>query len=218
MTPEYVVIGLGRFGAAVARELARRGQAVLALDVNADKVEELSLEIETVAAADATDEAVLRELHVQRMACAIVAIGTDSMEASILATALLRQLGVPRIIARSLGPLHARVLLSVGAHTVVNPEQEIGQRVARRLVQPNILEKLSLAGDVSLAELSAPPSFVGHTPIELKLRERYDVTVVAVRRDGDVQPVGAPDDAFREDDVLIVVGSPEAIDRLAELT
>lgn len=217
MTPEYVVIGLGRFGAGVARELSRRDQAVLAIDIDPERVDELALEIESVAAGDATDEAVLRELQVDRMACAIVAIGTDSMEASILATALLRQLGVPRIIARSLGPLHARVLLSVGAHTVVNPEAEIGQRVARELVQPNILEKLSLSGDISLAEMRVPESFVGRNAVELKLRERYAVTAVAVRRDGEVQPVGGPDDAFRTADVIILVGAPAAIDRLAEL-
>lgn len=217
MPPEYVVIGLGRFGSSVARELSRRGQSVLAIDSDPERTEELALELEAVVTADATDEAVLRELQVHRMACAIVAIGTDSMEGSILATALLRQLGVPRIIGRSLSALHSRVLLSVGAHTLVNPEEEIGRRLARKLVQPNILEKLSLTGDVSLAEIRVPASFVGRSLLELRLRERHAATVVAIRRGQEVAPVARPDEPFQGDDVLIVVGAPEAIDSLASV-
>ncbi len=217
MTPEFVVIGLGRFGASVARELVRRGQAVLAIDVDAERVQALSSEIESVAIADATDEAVLREFQVQRMECAVVGIGTDSMEASILTTALLRQLAVPRIVARALGPLHARVLLSVGAHTIVNPEQEIGRKLARELTQPNILERLSLSSGVTLAEVRVPESFFGRSPVELALRERHAITVVAVHRDGEPRPISGPEDRFQEGDVMIVVGTPEALDRVAEI-
>lgn len=217
MTSEYIVLGLGRFGASVARELSGRGQSVVAVDVDPERVDELSRELSSVVIADATDEAALRELQVERVTCAIVAIGTESMESSILATALLRQLGVSRIIARSLGTLHGRVLLSVGAHTVVNPEQEIGQRVARRLVQPNILERLNLAGGVVLAEIELPSTFVDRSAIDLQLREKYGVTVAAVSRDGEVRPVGDAEDTFRERDVLIVVGSPDAIDRFSDI-
>lgn len=215
MGSEYVVIGMGRFGTAVARELSRRGESVLSIDSDPDRVEKLGLELEHVVAADAASESVLRELHVQRMDCAIVAIGTDSMENSILATALLRQLGVPKIIARSLGTLHGRVLLSVGAHRIVNPEEEIGQRVSHELVQPNVLEKLQLSENTVLIEVEIPASFVDRSPVDLRLRERFDVTVLAVRRGEDVMPLARPEEPFRTDDILVVIGSPKAVDAFA---
>ena len=132
---DYCVIGLGIFGRAVVLSLKAEGQAVLALDSNQEEVDRMASELDTVVCADATDEEALRELRIERFGCAVVAIGAESMEASILVTALLRQFGVPQIVARSLGTLHARVLRAVGAHQVVSPEWEAGQRLARQLGQ-----------------------------------------------------------------------------------
>ena len=178
MPQQFAVVGLGTFGRSVALNLAHSGQAVLAVDRNEEEVAALAGELDAVVCVDATDEATLREIGVDRMACVVVAIGAESMEASILVTALLRQLGVPRIVARALTELHARVLHAVGAHEVVSPEAEMGLRLARRLAEPNVIARLELGTDAELAELAAPQSFVGKSLVELDVRRRstYRVT------------------------------------------
>lgn len=155
MSGEFAVIGLGQFGMAVAKSLAKQGQAVLVIDNNMDHVEEIKDEVDAAVRADATDEDALYGLRLEQMSCVIIAIGAHSMESSILATALLSQMGVPRIIARAVNQLHARILNAVGAHEVVDPEQEMGFRLARRLSQPSIVEQLQL-GNATLAEVEAP--------------------------------------------------------------
>ena len=200
MVGQFVVIGLGMFGRNVALNLARSGQAVLAIDLDQEEVDRLAPDLDSVIRADATDEEALRELRLERMSCAVVAIGAQSMEASILTTALLRQIGVPRIVARSLSELHARVLRAVGAHEVVSPEEEMGQRLARRLAEPSVLERLELGDDAQLAELAAPESFIGKSLVELD-------GAPAVRRHGGGDPArrlgarqhraGRPDSARR---------------------
>jgi trk system potassium uptake protein TrkA len=208
---EFVVIGLGIFGRVVASSLARENQSVLAIDINDDEVNKMAAELDTVVRADATDEGALRELRVERMSCAVVAIGAQSMEASILTTALLRQMGVPHIIARSFSTLHARVLRAVGAHEVVSPEEEMGRRLAYRLSHPNILERFDLGEHAQIAEVEVPAQFVGKTLVETDVRRRYELTVVAIHRGADV--IANPDRSqqLRSDDVLVVVGTPEAV-------
>jgi trk system potassium uptake protein TrkA len=191
---------------------------VLAIDPDEAVVAELAVDLESVVAADATDETALRELHVDRMGTAIVAIGMDSMQASILATALLRQLGVPRIIARSLSPLHARVLVAVGAHTVVNPEEEVGRRLARQLSEPSVLKRYELSSDASLAEVELPASFIDKSIHELDVRRQYDVTVLAIRRGGEIKAIETSEETLRENDVLVVIGPDDAVRRLAEVS
>ena len=217
MISQFVVIGLGRFGQSLAIHLARAGHSVLGIDPDETILAELAVELDSVVAADATDEAALRELQVDRMETAIVAIGMDSMQSSILAVALLRQLGVPRIVARSLTPLHSRVLVAVGAHTVINPEAEVGRRLAQELAEPSVLRRYELTGDVSLAELAIPASFIEKAVAELMLPEKYGVTILAIRRGSDVRPVQSGDRVLRENDKLIVTGPDDAVRRLAEV-
>jgi trk system potassium uptake protein TrkA len=215
---EFVVIGLGRFGQSLALNLSRAGHSVLAIDPDERVVAELAADLDAVVAADATDEAALRELNVDRMGTAVVAIGMDSMQASILTTALLRQLGVPRIVARSLSPLHSRVLVAVGAHTVVNPEEEVGRRLARRLSEPSVLKRYELSGDTSLAEIELPASFVDKTVTDLDVRAKFGVTVLAVRRNDDIVAITTGAESFRENDVLVVIGPDEGVRRLSEVS
>jgi trk system potassium uptake protein TrkA len=214
---DFVVIGLGRFGRSVALNLARHDQSVLAIDSNPELVSTIGAELESVACADATEEAALRELRVDRMGCAIVAIGTESMEASILTTALLKQLGVPRVVARSLGALHGRVLLAIGANRLVNPEEEIGERVARQLAQPNVLERMEIGPRAAFVEVALPGSFADSTLAELQIRQRFGVSVVAVRRGGEIYPMIDADMTLQADDVLLLLGSPAALDKIASL-
>jgi trk system potassium uptake protein TrkA len=218
MAHEFLVVGLGIFGRAVVRRLDEAGVAVLAVDRDPRAVEEVAEALDVVAATvDATDEAAMRELGMQRVSCAVVALGVDSKESSILATALLSQLGVPQIVARSLGPLHARVLRAVGAHRVVSPEEEMGKRLARQLATPSVLDRLDLGDETVLAEVEVPETFVGRTLLQLDLRRRQGITVVALRRGGRVEAGVDPDLELKSGDVMVVVGSEKAVERLGAL-
>ncbi len=214
---DFCVIGLGMFGRAVALSLTSHGQAVLGIDSDRDEVDRIASELDTVVCADTTDEEALRELRVERISCAVVAIGAQSMEASILTTTLLRQLGVSQIVARALGPLHARVLRAVGAHRVINPEREMGENLALQLAQPTVLERFDLGDEVEVAELEAPRAFIGRTLVELGVRRRFGLSVAAIRRADKVFATLDGGEQIREGDVLIVIGGYKAIADLAAL-
>jgi trk system potassium uptake protein len=213
---EFAVIGLGQFGMSVARHLARQGASVLAIDMDPDLVDDAAPEVDLALQADATDERTLEELQLNTMSCVVVAIGAHSIEASVLTTALMKQVGVPRIVARAMGDLHARVLRAIGADEVVNPEEEMGRRLASRLVEPSILEQVDLGGS-QLAEVEAPESFVGKDLIEADIRNRYSISVMAIQRGEQVIANPRPSEVIKTGDILVVVGSVESIRRVASL-
>ena len=241
MGSRIAVIGMGIFGREVAMSLARRGYSVLAIDLDPDLIEGVKDHVDQALVLDTTDERALYEAKVDDVAIAVNAIGTQHIENSILTTALLRQLEVPRVIARATNELHERILRQVGATEVVNPEQELGQKVAYQIARPGLREVLSLAEGVCVAEIPVPPSFVGRTLDKLEVRRRYGVTVIGVQRvraakglsaspepteqERDVNRLlsgersfilnVAPDkDAFLEDDTLVVIGKEEDVERL----
>lgn len=214
---DFCVIGLGVFGRAVALSLAAQGQGVLCVDSDQEEVDRMASELDTVVCADTTDEVALRELRIERIGCAVVAIGAQSMEASILTTTLLRQLGVPQIVARALGPLHARVLLAVGAHRVVSPEWEMGESLARQLAQPSVLDRFDLGDEVEVAEVEVPEGFVGQTLVELDVRRRFGVSVAAIRRGDRVLATLDGDERLEQGDVMVVIGQGGSIADLAAL-
>jgi trk system potassium uptake protein TrkA len=216
MPGEYAVIGAGQFGRAVALSLVQQGETVLVVDRRADLLEELAADVEAVMALDSTDEQTLVEAGIDRVATVVVAIGTDSREASIMTTALLSQLGVPRIVARAANELHARVLRAVGAHEVVTPEEEMGRRLALRLVRPGIKEQLEL-GNATLAEVDVPEQLVGQSLRQTDLRNRFHLSVVVIKRGEQVLPNPAGDEEFQPGDVLVLFGDKAAIARLAAL-
>jgi len=205
------------FGRAVALSLASEGEAVLGVDTNQEEVDRIAAELDTVVCADATDEQALRELRIERIGCCVVAIGAESMEASILTTTLLRQLGVPHIVARALGPLHARVLRAVGAHRVVSPEWEMGESLARQLAHPSVLERFDLGDEVEVAEIEVPQTLVGRTLVELDIRRRFGVSVAAIRRGDRVYATLDGGEKIQAGDVLVVIGRDEGIADLAAL-
>jgi trk system potassium uptake protein TrkA len=217
MSGEFAVIGLGQFGRAVALSLVREGAAVLAIDKEQERAQMVEAEVDAVACADATDERALDELGLERMSCVVVAMGVRARETSILTTALLRQRGVPRIISRAANELHARVLLAVGAHEVINPELQMGQRLARNLAHPTILEQIALDENTNLVEVAAPEQFISKTLVEIDLRRRYGVSVIAVRRGGQVMPQTAADERLIRGDRLLIVGPPASVRRVASL-
>ncbi len=217
MSNQFLVIGLGTFGSNVALSLASNGQSVLAVDRDEERVRQVAQTIEAVVCADATDETAMRELQLERVSCAVVAIGGDALENSILSTALLRQIGVPRIVARGLGELHERVLRAVGADEVLQVEAEMGQRLARRLAEPNVLERMALGEDAELAELEVPESFAGKSLVTLDIRRKYGVTVVAFRRGGTFRALLHGNDVLQSGDQMVVIGERDGINRLASL-
>lgn len=214
---EFAVIGLGRFGRSLVEALRAESQTVLAVDIDRRRVENVADLVDGAVVCDTTDEEALASLGLERMSCVTVAIGERATEASILTTALLRQIGIPRIVARSFNDLHARVLRSVGAHEVVNPESEMGARLASQLANPNILDRLQM-GDAEIAEVSAPESFVGRSLENLDLRNRAGVTVLALRRGDEVLANPSADDEVESGDVLVLLGRDEAMRKLAART
>ncbi len=217
MKRQAIVVGLGQFGMSVARALANRGVEILAVDINPDRVRTASSFVAEAARFDATDaEAIARTAPERRDVC-ICAIGDEAREASIICTALLRQMGAERVIARANDDVHARILTLVGAHQVVNPEREFGERFANQILHEEIKGEMSLGEGILITEIEIPDAFVGKSLADLRLRHRYGITVVAVRK-GESGPIILPDpnQVFSADDYLVVVSAEGAVAKLME--
>lgn len=224
----FAVIGLGVFGRQVCATVANRGGSVIAIDNDPDTIERIKETVTQAVLVNATDEDALSQAPLGDVDVAVVAMG-DNVEASILATALLKRQAVPYVIARAVSPVHAQVLKQVGADEVINVELDAGTRLGSRLIAPQIVEQISLSADISVAELHVPQSLVGKTLAELDLRARYEVSVISIKRvQVDVDDMGnpvreeqivfpGPDDELREDDVVHVVGANEAIQHFQDL-
>ena len=217
MRRQALVIGLGQFGMAVAKALAVRRVEVLAVDVREDRVRAASSFVAEAAAFNATDEDALARTSPERRDVCLCAIGDEAKEASIICTALLKQLGARRVIARSNDDLHARILSLVGAHQVVNPEREFGNRFANQIVHEGIRGELPLGEGVMITELSPPPAFVGHSLGALQLPKRFGVTVVAIRKrsTGAIVMPNATS-PLEDEDVLVVVAKERAVEDMMD--
>lgn len=220
-TPQILVVGLGQFGMALTRSLVAHGAEVLAVDRNELKVEEAATFAAQAMCLDAADEAELTRISPAKRDYCVCAIGDESRESSIIVTALLRQLGAPRVIARATDALHERILTLVGAHEIINPERQIGERMATRLLHRGVLEMLPLGDDLVITEMNAPTSFVGRSLHELQLPKRFQVTVVAIRRNRagrGVLVLPTPAEPLEAGDILVIVSPPSsATDLLARL-
>jgi trk system potassium uptake protein TrkA len=208
MKTQALVIGLGQFGMSLARALSERGVEVMAVDRSESRVQLASGFAAQAAAFDATDEESLVQAGPAERDVCVVAIGLESREGAIIVTALLRQMGARRVVARAADDLMERILYLVGAHEVVNPEKAFGGRLADRLVYAGLLDEVMLGDDLVITELRPPSSMVGRTLVELALPRRFDVTVVGIRRTVDgrgrlVMP--NPSEPLGEDDILVVV-------------
>ncbi|GLZ12698.1 potassium transporter [Actinomadura sp. NBRC 104425] len=209
-----VVIGLGRFGTALALELAARGTEVLAIDRRPKIVQGLAGRITQIAAADATDLEALRELGVAEFYRAVVAIGGD-LESSILVTSLLVELGVDDIWAKAVTHQHKRILERIGAHHIVLPEHDMGERVAH-LVSGRMLDYIELDDGYALVKTHPPREFVGVPLGETKLRSKHGVTVVAVKPKGESFTYATADTVLQYGDVVLVAGPAGKAERFAE--
>jgi trk system potassium uptake protein TrkA len=219
MHKQALIIGLGQFGMSLARALGERGFEILAVDRNESLVSHAAGFAAEAAAFDATDEEALARAAPGNRDVCVVAIGQEARDASILCTALLRQQGARRVVARATDALHERILLQVGADEVVNPERAIGERLAARLALRGVLEEVPLGDGMTITELRPPPVLVGRTLVDAALPSRFGVTVAAVRRPPDEgEGVDPPDPRrpLRGDDILVVVAPTGAVARMIE--
>ncbi|WP_088830028.1 potassium channel family protein [Paenibacillus tyrfis] len=208
---QYAVIGLGRFGSSLAKELIKLGYEVLGIDKDEEAVEEMSDELTHVVVADATDEDVIRSLGIRNFDCVVVSIG-DDIQASILAAILLKDSGVGMVVAKALSELHGKVLQKIGVDRVIYPERDMGIRVAHQLVSPNLLDYIELSKDYTIAELAVPRSLNGRSLKELDPRARYGCSVVAINKKNGVIIAPTAEDMVEERDVMVVIGTNEQIE------
>ncbi|UJW28646.1 TrkA family potassium uptake protein [Saccharothrix sp. AJ9571] len=211
-----VVIGLGRFGSSLARELTAHGSQVLGIDSRAALVQRYADDLTHSAVADTTDETALRQLGVPDFQRAVVAIGTE-LEASILTTALLVDFGIPHIWAKATSRQHGRILERMGAHQVVLPEHEMGERVAH-LVTGRMLDYIEFEDDYAMVKTLAPAGAIGVPLGESRLRTHHEVTVVAIKRPGHDFTYATADTVVKRGDVLIVAGRTRAVETFADLS
>jgi trk system potassium uptake protein TrkA len=212
---EILVLGLGRFGRALARTLLELGHEVMALDSDAETVQAATRDLPHVVQVDATDVDAMRELGVNDFETAVVAIGTD-VEASILATYILVDLRVPRIWAKAITASHGAILERVGAHRVVFPERDMGIRVAHTLTGRTI-DYLELDPHFALVETTVPREVAGKKLANAEIRKKYGLTVVCVKQDGGTFTYATPDTVLSEGDVLVVAGEPRKAEEFASL-
>ena len=212
MAQQFAVIGLGRFGMSVARTLSELGQEVFAIDVDEDKVQRIAPVVTHAVVADVTDIEAMRSIGIRNVDVAVITVGSE-VKASMVGTMVLRELGVRTIVAKANDDLHGKVLEKLGADRVVYPERDGGSRLARVLTSTNLIEQIDLDPDYSIVEMTAPSSLAGKSLAELSVRARFGVYVMAIRS-GDVMTVApGADDVIREDDVLVVIGRNDRLQR-----
>ncbi len=210
---QFAVIGLGRFGASVARTLYTMGYEVLAIDKDEEIIQSISDAVTHAVQADATDEVALRSIGLRNFDVAVVAIGAD-IQSSILITLLCKEMGIPYVVAKAQNDLHAKVLYKIGADRVVFPERDMGMRVAHNLVSSNVLDYIELSPDYSLVEITALPSWENKSLRELNMRVRFGINVMAIKHGNQVNVSPKGDDVIKKGDVLVVIGSADDINRL----
>lgn len=212
MKQDYAVIGLGRFGSSICKELSEEGMNVLAIDIDEHKVNEFKNIASFAVIADATDEQALKDIGIKNIDHVIVAIG-DNIQASILTTVILSEMGVKKITVKAQNDYHEKILQKIGAHQVVHPERDMGRRLAHSLISSNILDYIELSEEHSIVEVIASRKMVGKSLVELNIRAKYGCNIVAVKRGDEI--IVSPDAqfSFKENDVLIVIGRDNDISR-----
>jgi trk system potassium uptake protein TrkA len=214
MNRQFVVVGVGRLGISMVATLDSLGHEVLAIDKSESVIQSLADDLPNVhlVATDATDEDTVRGLNVEGFDAAAVMIGENHIEASILATATLKEVGVTRIVARATGGIHARVLEKVGADRVIQPEREIGEQLARTMASPVLLDYVDLGEDEALIEAQVPSAWLHKSLSELNLSQKMGLTVLALKPKGGPGTLPHRDSVLHDGDVLVVGGTRKDLD------
>lgn len=212
---QYAVIGLGRFGSSLAKELTKLGYEVLGIDKYEEKVEAVSGILTHTVVISSLEEEVLRSLGIRNFDCVIVAIG-DDIQASILAAVMLKEMGVKTVVAKALSELHGKVLQKIGVDRVIYPERDMGIRVAHQLVSPNLLDYIELSKDYTIAELAVTRKIAGSTLQQLNTRARYGCSVVAINKDKGIVIAPTAEEVVAEKDIMVVIGTNGQIEQFEE--
>ncbi len=213
MRKQFVVIGLGRFGTSVARTISELGHDVLAIDRNESSVHALMHDVTKAVQADARDEETLRALGVRNFEVAIVAIG-DDLEANILITLMLKEMGIPYVVAKAQSSQHGKVLEKIGADKIIYPEKDMGIRLAHNLVTSNVMDFIELSPDYSVFEVLASSKFINKTLGELNLRATFGISVMAIKREEQIIVAPGAEALIKERDILVLVGKNKALAKL----
>ena len=215
MKKQFLVVGLGRFGASVATTLTKSGHNVVGIDQSENRIQRVSEEIADVIKCDATDSDILESLGISDFEAVIVCIGEKYIQNSILVTLLLKEKGAKKIIAKAGTKTQSRVLLKVGADNVVFPEKDMGERVAKSLISANMMDFLEVSPEVSIVEMKVSKMMIGKNLIELNLRHKYGVTIISIKNRKN--EITAPPDVnyrFEEDDVMTLIGGNKQLKKL----
>ncbi|GGA97975.1 TrkA family potassium uptake protein [Macrococcus hajekii] len=212
MEKEFVVIGLGRFGGSIVKELNKLDIDVMAIDSDEARVNEYADIATHAVIADTTDETVLKSLGIRNFDHVVVAIG-DNIQASILTTLILKDLGVAQVTAKAQNDYHAKVLSKIGADTVVHPERDMGRRIAHKLSNASVLDYLELADEHSIVEIIAGPTLEGRSILDLDLRANYGLNIIAIKRNSHITVSPDPEEYIERGDILIVIGHDNDLSR-----
>ncbi|MFZ5815404.1 MAG: potassium channel family protein [Bacillota bacterium] len=213
---QIAVIGLGRFGSSVARTLQNMGHEVLGIDADEDLVDLMAGELTHAVTCDCTDEEGLRALGLRNFDAVVVAIGHD-VQASILTTVILKELGVPMVVAKAANELHGRTLSKVGADKVIYPERDMGARLAHSLLTGTETDYIELSPEYTIMEMSAPAKLVGKTLREANLRARFGISVMALKSGEAINAAPLATDTIKQGDVMVLLGSNEGVRQLERM-
>lgn len=215
MKKSFLVIGAGRFGKSVARTFNELGHDVMLVDKDEALIQLMSNEVTNVLIADATSESCLKSLGIRNFDAVVLAIGYD-IQASIMAAILLIELGAKYVVSKAQTELHGKVLLKVGVNRVVYPERDMGHKLARGLIAPTIIDMIELSDDYSVVEVSAPKNMIGKSLLELNLRARYGISVIALRRNNGGKTLISPiaTDFIEEKDIIVAIGENKSLNKL----
>ena len=209
---QFLVAGLGLFGTSVALTLQQMGYEVYALDSEEGLVQDLSTQLNYVVCGDASDRKTIQSLPLEDIDVAVVAIG--NVERNMMCTMLLKELGIKQVVAKAINNLHGAMLNKIGADKVVYAERDMGERVAHNLISAGVMDYIELSSEISVMSLAIPAEFVGKNLIEADLRRRYDVNVVAIKRDGRTIVNPKAQEVFQPEDEIIVLGTHEGVKRM----
>lgn len=210
---EYIVIGLGRFGSSVAKQLEANGCKVLAIDNNEKNVNMVADYVTLAMCADVTNEEALKELGMRNFDGAIVSMG-HSLEAAVLAVIWAKEQGVSKIVAKAYDEMQGKILRKVGADDVIYPEREMGKQLANNLALKNVFDTIELSSDISIIDVPAKKHWIGKTLQELGLREKYQVNVIGIEKNGKLMITPSPTEPVEKEDIFLILGRNDSLDKL----
>ena len=211
---QIAILGLGRFGRALARTLVEMGHDVMGVDANEAVVEKMAPVLTNCVQADVMDEQTLLSLGVTNFDIVVVGIGNSDMQASIFTTLMLKEMGVEHVVCKVSSNKHARILLKLGADRVVYPERDMGMRFAHSIAQSDVLEFIELSEEYSMMEINAPKYLIGKSLKESDVRSKYNINIVAIKRGKKIMVNPSPDAVLEQRDVLLAIGETKALTKL----